>query len=59
MSVKGGKRRSSINFAVSRVANTEKKYKKSIGSLKKIHKKSDVSKTFIKNQKVKIGIRFA
>ena len=59
MSVKGGKRRSSINFAVSRVANTEKKYKKSIESLKQIHKKSDVSENFIKNQKVKIGIRFA
>ena len=59
MSVKGGKRRSSINFAVSRVANTEKKYNKSIESLKQIHKKFDVSKIFIKNQKVKIGIRFA
>ena len=25
MSVKGGKRRASVNFAVSRIANTEKK----------------------------------
>ena len=59
MSVKGGKRRASVNFAVSRVANTEKKYSKSTKIVKQIHKKSDVSETLIKNQKVKIGIRFA
>ena len=39
MSVKGGKRRASVNFAVSRVAKTEIKYLNSTKILKNFNKK--------------------
>ena len=53
MSVKGGKRRASVNFAVSRVANTEKKILKFDIILKKFHKNLMFRKLLSKIRKSK------